>query len=141
MQKKYRGIGNVIFNILEDNEWHTTDQLVDECRECGIDLEGAREPVYNAVFRLKNKGLIENGGAGRFRKKACNSERIAEESIESDVKNEMNFISALEVVKREIDNCRKIKWMRCSESELKKARETVQQLAELSDEIQQTIKS
>ena len=53
----------------------------------------------------------------------------------------MNFISALEVVKREIDNCRKIKWMRCSESELKKARETVQQLAELSDEIQQTIKS
>ena len=55
MQKKYRGIGNVILNILEDNEWHTTDQLVDECRECGIDLEGAREPVYNAVFRLKNR--------------------------------------------------------------------------------------
>lgn len=142
MQKKYKGIGNVILNILEDNEWHTTDQLVDECRKCGIDLEGAREPVYNAVFRLKNKGLIENGGAGRFRKKTCNNEKTAEEkSAESDVENEMDFMSALEVVKREIENCRKIKWMQCSENELKKARETVRQLAELSDEIQQTIES
>lgn len=127
---KYKEVREVVNSILDDQQWHTIDELQSKCEENGMSFEKGRGPIYNVTHQLKKQGKIETDGGGKYRAYRKNElvQRNSKEYIDSLVKEIEVYLAKY----------KRFDWVRCSDEELQEARNNAMQLIGLARKIENT---
>lgn len=139
--RKYRKIGEVVMDVLSDQQWHKLDELQTKCEEAGITFEGGRGPVYNVAYRLKEKGKIEGNGMGEYKMHVQSMECCEKEDVVGTSKNqETQLIESIKMIETHLMIYKNFDWINCSEYELNEARSNVTRLLDLARTIEKEFK-
>ena len=133
---KYGEVRKVIMEVLCDQEWHTIDDLQNNCAVRGLTLED-RSPIYNVTHQLKKRGKIDTNGMGKYRMCKKNQEQNENTELEQEHSDiyEKQLIKSIENIEIYLEKYKKFDWINCSDMELKEARENVARLLELEEKI------
>ncbi|RZS94144.1 hypothetical protein [Cuneatibacter caecimuris] len=58
---KYDQIRKVVAKIMEDSEKHHIQEIREECKKIGIDLNPERNAISNVLFSMKKEGVLDSG--------------------------------------------------------------------------------
>ena len=131
--QKYKGLRNIILEILDDHNCWTTEQLVSECEKRGMIFENGKNSIYNITYQLKKNGDIERVSQGVFRRKKM--EEIKEEQSEETSKMQ----EAVWTIEKELEKYKDFDWINCSDDVLKQARMDVKELLKIAEKIQKSL--
>lgn len=128
--KESRELNSIIWELLQDKEWHTAEEIQQLCEHKGIALENGRFPIYNVVHWWKKKKKIISNGKGGYKMINEFNKDIETHTTEDELKESIAKINSKLIEYGKFD------WIRCSDTELQQARDIARELISLAERIQ-----
>ena len=131
----YKDIRKVFLESLQNGERYSAEELQDIC-EGGMTFEKGRGPIYNIAHKLKENGRIGVDENCKYYLKNLQENDAGNNQSEKVEAENSELKVSIKMIEKYLELYSHFDWVRCSEQELKKAREEVRQLIQLSQNIE-----